>query len=115
MKSPIPILLVAVVFSSCTRYTHDKPDTRENRAGFEKHIGFEAPASVSNLYYYADELGADVTYQLGFYTDEKIIEKIISQLSLNQDPPDTEVGVDREFPSRFRNTRKVEAKARHHI
>ena len=47
------------------QYNHDQPDTAANRQGFEKHLGVPASDAVSNVYYYADALGADSTYQLG--------------------------------------------------
>ena len=63
-------------------YTTDKPDTSENQKGFEVHFGFPPPADVTELYYYADTLGIDGTYQLGFKAEPATIEKIITENSL---------------------------------
>ena len=76
MKKILSMLfaLFAVVLLGCEpQYNHDRPDTEPNRAGFQKHFGFPAPDSVSNLYYFADALGADVKYQLGFSADGAVI------------------------------------------
>lgn len=70
-----------------TDYDIDQPDTSANKEGFECHFGFPVPASVSDLYYFADELGADVKYQLGFITDQETIERIVSELDLTQGEP----------------------------
>lgn len=78
------IILGMLLLSACTDYDYDQPDTPANRAGFERHFGFEAPESVSDLYYYADELGADVTYQLGFTVDRATVDRIVAELDLMQ-------------------------------
>jgi hypothetical protein len=86
----VPLFAIAVVvltFSACTDYDFDQPDTPANREGFERHFGFPVPASVSDVYYFADELGADVVYQLGFVADQETIERIVSELELAQGEP----------------------------
>ena len=74
----LTIAVVALTVSACicgafTDYDFDEPDTAANQEGFERHFGFAVPASVSDLYYFADELGADVKYQIGFKTDQETI------------------------------------------
>ena len=49
------------------------------------------------MYYYADELGADVKYQLGFKTDEATVVQIIDRLDLQQAEPEMWVGLATEF------------------
>jgi hypothetical protein len=82
---------------ACTDYDFDQPDTDANRAGFERHFGFAPPPSVSDLYYYADELGADVKYQLGFRADEGTIDTIVAELELVQEEPEYEVRLARDL------------------
>lgn len=74
----IPLLLLI----ACTEYDHETPDTAANLAGFEHHFGFEAPTDVQNLYYFADELGADVKYQLGFEASPETVARVVSELNL---------------------------------
>ena len=74
------VLLAALV--ACTRYDHDVPDTEANRAGFERHFGFEPPDDVTDVYYYADEMGADVLYQLGFVAGPETVARIVAALEL---------------------------------
>ncbi len=68
-------------------YDWDKPDTFANQEGFERHFGFTVPESVSNLYYFADGMGFDPKYQLGFRADQDTIDKIVSELELEQGDP----------------------------
>jgi hypothetical protein len=68
-----------------TSYTYDKPDTPENKKGFERHFGFSPPSDVTELYYYVDELGIDAKYQLGFKANRSTIDKIISNLDLKME------------------------------
>ena len=83
-------LLLSALFalSGCTKYDVDTPDTPSNRAGFSKHIGFDPGEEVSEVYYYADELGGDVRYQLSFKCNRDIAEKIRTTLSLSPAPQD---------------------------
>ena len=83
---------------ACTSYDYDKPDTSDNQKGFERHFGFPVPASVSDVYYFADELGADVKYQLGFKTDQATVDAIVAALELKQAEPEFGVGIAQEFP-----------------
>lgn len=76
------VLLAALV--ACTAYDHDTPDTAANLAGFERHFGFEPPDDVTDVYYYADEMGADVTYQLGFAAAPETVARIVAALELAQ-------------------------------
>src|SRR5262245_170211 len=65
-------------------YTANKPDTSENIKGFEIRFGFSPTADVTELYYYADTLGIDGKYQLGFKANLSTIERIIAENSLQQ-------------------------------
>ncbi|MFP6872133.1 MAG: hypothetical protein VCA55_01375 [Verrucomicrobiales bacterium] len=80
-------LFAGMIFSSCTRYDLDRADTEANRRGFEQHFGFVPPGSVTGVYYYADELGIDVSYQLSFKCQRATVERIIRDLSLRPVPP----------------------------
>jgi hypothetical protein len=83
------ILVVTLIGAfCCTNYDHDKPNTSANQKGFERHFGFTVPDSVTDLYYFADELGVDVTYRLGFKADQETIDKIVSGLRLTQGEPE---------------------------
>ncbi len=93
----LTIAALALALNGCTDYDFDEPDTPSNRKGFERHFGFAVPASVSDLYYFADELGADVKYQMGFKTDQETIDRIASALSLVQKEPESHVRLAREF------------------
>ena len=99
MRSVLLLLLAALVMlAACTSYTHDQPDTLPNIAGFESHFGFAPPPDVSELYYYADELGSDYTYQLGFRAEPATVEHIVAQLELEQEQPALSQFIAREFP-----------------
>ncbi len=89
------ILLLALV--ACTDYDYDRPDTPANRTGFERHFNFPPPDSISDLYYFADELGADVKYQLSFQTDRETVARIVVELDLVQEEPPLKVGLAREL------------------
>jgi hypothetical protein len=93
----LAIAAVVLTLSACTDYDCDEPDTPANQEGFERHFGFAVPASVSDLYYFADELGADVKYQIGFKTDQETIERIASELDLVQEEPEFRVRLAHEF------------------
>jgi hypothetical protein len=80
--------LVVALLSSCTHYNVATADTLANRKGFESHFGFAPNNTVTNVYYYADELGADVRYQLAFQCPKATVDRIIAKLSLKSVPPD---------------------------
>jgi len=100
MRTLLLSLLIAstVLLAACTSYTHDQPDTKANIAGFERHFCFAPPPDVSELYYYVDELGADVKYQLGFKAELSTVEKIVSELALKQEQPAPSQAIATEFP-----------------
>ncbi|MBN2006772.1 MAG: hypothetical protein JXA21_25685 [Anaerolineae bacterium] len=77
-------LILLVFLVACTAYDHDTPDTEANLAGFERHFGFEPPDDVTDVYYYADEMGADVLYQLGFAAGPETVDRIVAALELVQ-------------------------------
>jgi hypothetical protein len=87
-RLPIPAAITAMLMCGCTAYDVDTPDTKSNRAGFERHLKTKPSAAISQVYYYADEMGADVRFQLSFKCDRKTIEQIVTTLSLAQAPPD---------------------------
>lgn len=89
--------MIALLFS-CTDYDYDTPDTAANRSGFERHFGFPPSGDVENIYYYADELGADALYQLGFTAEPGTVEAIKSRLELtSSEVPFDAWGLVREF------------------
>ena len=80
--------LIVALLSSCTHYDVETADTPANRKGFESHFGFAPDNAVTNVYYYTDELGADVRFQLSFQCPKATADKIIAKLSLKSVPPD---------------------------
>ena len=88
-RPPFWLILFGILFlaGACTEYDVDTPDTPANRRGFQSHIGFEPGTDVKRVYYYADELGADVQYQLSFQCSKEVADKIIGTLSLESMPP----------------------------
>jgi len=76
------VLTALFLIAACTAYDQDVPDTEANRAGFERHFGFAPPSDVTGLYYFADELGADVLYQLSFDAAPETIARIATTLNL---------------------------------
>jgi hypothetical protein len=81
--------LIFLSLASCTEYNLEIADSPANRKGFEQSFGFAADANVTQVYYYADEFGADVRYQLSFKCPRFVVDKIISELSLKPVPQDT--------------------------
>ncbi|MCK5116663.1 MAG: hypothetical protein KAR44_08685 [Candidatus Aegiribacteria sp.] len=77
---------VTTLLCGCTAYDVDTPDTAANRKGFERHLMLAPTDAVSQVYYYADEMGADVRYQLSFKCDKTTIDQIVTGLSLSQAP-----------------------------
>lgn len=76
------VAVFCVMTFGCSNYDLDTPDAPANRKGFEQHLGFKPGKEISQVYFYADELGADVRYQLSFKCNKKVIDSIISRLSL---------------------------------
>ena len=72
-----------IIISGCTDYDYDIPDTPANLDGYRRHLKVEITSDVDSVYYYADELGADVTYMLNFKCSEQTLQNIIDQLNLN--------------------------------
>lgn len=87
------LLPFSLLLAACTDYDVDIADTPANRKGFTKHLGFEPGKDVTAVYYYVDELGADVRYQLSFECAKGVAMKIITDLSL-QPKPDDYSGLD---------------------
>ncbi len=101
------LLLTFMLLGSCGRvrqflpftpYTHDRPDTIENKKGFERHFGVSPSPDVTELYFYADELGIDAKYQLGFKADRSTVDKIIAKLGLEQMDQSFDDQIATEFP-----------------
>ncbi len=82
------MLTVLACLSSCTHYDVETADTPANRKGFENHLGFVPDQNVTGVYYYADELGADVQYQLSFRCPKSTIERIVEKLALEPVTPE---------------------------
>lgn len=93
----LSICVLLLVLFACTRYDFDQPDTAANQAGFERHFGFHPPDSVTELYYYADEMGTDVLYQMGFETKSETVQRIVTELDLVQGEPDSQNNLARDF------------------
>lgn len=88
------ILIVAVTaICCCAQYDPLTPDTPANKKGFERHLGFVPPPTVSEIYYYDDEIGIDVLYLLGFRADQQTIDKIIMIQGLEQHDGPVDVSV----------------------
>lgn len=88
---PLPFAIYfffGLLMAGCTDYDVDTPDTPANRSGFIKHFGFEPAGGVTEIYYYADEFGADVRFQLAFKCPDEVAEQIIEKLSLLPSPDD---------------------------
>ena len=79
---------VGLLLGACTHYDVETADTPANRGGFEQHFGFVPDTSVTNVYYYADELGIDASYQLSFKCSRETVNRIIDKLSLESVPPE---------------------------
>ena len=62
------------------------PDTVANRKRFERHLGFPPDDSITQVYYYADEIGVDVRYQMSFKCNRERVDDIIRQLGLSPAP-----------------------------
>ena len=89
MKHLLLTTIVAVVLVGCgSHYDLETADTPANRKGFESHFSFAPDKNVTNVYYYADEFGADVRYQLSFHSNKTTVDSIISKLSLKSVPKD---------------------------
>ena len=87
------LLSLVLLLPGCTDYDVDTADTPANRKGFAERLGFDPGGDVTGVYFYADELGADVRFQLSFHCPKEIAEKIIGDLSL-QPKPDDYLGLD---------------------
>jgi hypothetical protein len=77
------LLCVGLGLLGCTRYDVGTPDTEANRNGFARHIGFAPGTNASRVFYYADELGSDVRYQLAFVCDQSTATGIVTLLKLS--------------------------------
>jgi hypothetical protein len=89
----ISLATTLVLLVACTAYDHNVPDTAANLKGFERHFGFEAPADVTNVYYFADEMGADALYQVGFEASPETVARIVDALALTPSNPE-ELGLE---------------------
>lgn len=85
-----------ITLSSCTRYDIDIADSQQNRSGFEYHLGQAPTEAITGIYYYANELGADVSYQLRFEATQATIAPLIQSLALSNESPPIEQSIARE-------------------
>ena len=97
MKKVLLLSVLLLVSLACTSYDYDQADTPANQAGFERHFGFSRPDSVNGIYYYADEMGADVVYQMGFEATPETIDRIVAELELVQREPGFQSNLARDF------------------
>lgn len=84
-----------LTLNSCTRYDIDIADSPNNQSGFEYHLGQAPTAEISGIYYYANELGADVSYQLRFEATEATVQPLIQSLGLSNEFPAIEQAIAR--------------------
>ena len=73
------------------------PTRNPTERGFKNILASQLPDSVSNLYYFADALGADVKYQLGFSADGAVIQEIVDKHQLTEANDETHIPTAREF------------------
>jgi hypothetical protein len=85
-RVPVVVIIAILLIYGCTAYDIGTPDSEANRKGFEQHLKLKPTEAVSQVYFYADELGADVRYQLSFKCNKEIINQIVTNLSLKQEP-----------------------------
>lgn len=78
---PIAVLL-AIALCGCTDYNHDKADTPANKKGFARHLGQQPASDVKGIYFYADEMGADCSYQFRFECSQTTHDALVQSLGL---------------------------------
>jgi len=92
-------LFALLIANGCTHYDYDIPDSPANIKGFERHFGFQPPTDIEDLYYFADEMGVDVLYQISFKSKPETVSRIVDNLGLSS--ADCEYDVDNlvyDFP-----------------
>ena len=83
MRLSLCLISLLLLQTGCfSDYDHDVPDTEANLEGFRRHFRFEPDQGVDGVFYYADELGADPLYQIGFNGDREVVSRIIDSLGL---------------------------------
>ena len=75
-------VLCLLTLCGCTRYNQDKADTPANQKGFARRLGQPPTADVKGIYFYADEMGADCSYQFRFECSQKTHDSLVQSLSL---------------------------------
>ncbi|XOV68208.1 MAG: hypothetical protein ACFHU9_03340 [Fluviicola sp.] len=66
-------------------YDSYKPDTKYNKRRFKEFFGFWPTSDVKNIYCHADQMGIDHDYSFAFTCNRKTIQKIETNLSLQND------------------------------
>ena len=85
LASCVPITFYAAIIQPWPLTLRHGPDTDYARQGFERLIGFPPPASISNIYYRADEGFRDSGYRLRFRCyDGAIVTQVLTRLQLQQ-------------------------------
>jgi hypothetical protein len=82
MKYFVPILVQLFSLCGFTNYNHDKADTLANKKGYARHLGQQPSGEVKGIYFYADQLGADCSYQLRFECSQKTHDELVHSLGL---------------------------------
>lgn len=76
--------IILLLPGGCSRYNAKKADTQENRKGFARVTGIDPGSDVTEIYFYADELGWDPLYCFSFQCSRKTAQKIIEHLKLKK-------------------------------
>lgn len=80
----IYFFILSFLFLGCSRYDAKTPDTQANRKGFAHIIGFSPTSDVTEIYFYADEMGFEPLYCLAFQSSPKNVKKIIEKFNLKK-------------------------------
>jgi hypothetical protein len=83
--SCLPVVLWVAVTQPWPLTLRHGPDTNYSRQGFSRHMGFPPPASVSGIYYRADEGWLDSAYHLRFTCqDRDLVTQVVARLQLQE-------------------------------
>ena len=80
----IYFFILSFLFLGCSRYDAKTPDTQANRKGFAHIIGFSPTSDVTEIYFYADEMGFEPLYCLAFQSSPKNVKKSSKNLTLKK-------------------------------
>ena len=85
LLSCVPIAFWTMIIQPWPFTLRHGPDTDYARKGFERIIGFDPPASISNIYYRADDGFLDSGYRLRFRcNDGAVVTQVLTRLELQQ-------------------------------